>query len=319
MILIGIGVSGIVTLVSILIEIQWMRHHQELRQWTSDFIGVQRSSTGSYLIGFGAIRSAVAFPLDTYWHSLYGIDVSLWAPFHTMIYMGGMLSSFGIAYMLLSAAHLAEKQQELWTTMLSHAGVIVTLGIILSKLSTFLTPAISGKGVHFSFGAVSLFPLLLAACTIFVCILAVRLIPWRGAAMMVIVVFLLLLLTVSLFVPPMMSLLVQIEHQTYLARASVIGSRIVPLLGQTPFLLLASLSIDGVIWLGHRAHWSLSAIKNGVVIAAFVSMFFVAALTLVLLGTGTRQAQGGGGGHLARGFLLVLLLTIPGSLIGGWP
>ncbi|HLX41451.1 MAG TPA: hypothetical protein VKR42_13030 [Ktedonobacteraceae bacterium] len=318
MILIGIGLSGIIALASILIETQWTRHHNELRQWTTDFIGVLRSSTGSYLIGFGAICSAIAFPLDTYWHSLYGIDVSLWAPFHTMIYMGGMLSTFGIAYMLLSAAHLAEKQQERWTTVLSYAGVIVTLGIILSKLSTFLTPAISGKGVHLSFGTVSIFPLLLAACTIFVCVLAVRLIPWTGAATMAIVVFLLLLLTVSLFVPPMMSLLVQIEHQTYLARASVIGSRIVPLLGQTPFLLLASLSIDGVILLGRRAHWSPSTIKNGIVIASLVSMFFVAALTLILLGAGTRQAQGGGGGHVALAFLLALLLTIPGSLIGGW-
>jgi hypothetical protein len=145
LILVGIGLSGVVALINILIETNWSRRHLELRAYGTDFLGVLHSSLGSYLIGFGAMCSAVAFPLDTYWHSLYGIDVSLWASFHTMIYMGSVLSTFGMIYLLPSTAHLSEAQHDRRTAMFSYAGVVVTLGILLSKLSTFLTPALKSR------------------------------------------------------------------------------------------------------------------------------------------------------------------------------
>src|SRR6266568_5206810 len=144
MILIGIGLAGIVALISILIESRWAKRQPELRSHSTDFLGMFRSSLGSYLVGYGAVCSAIAFPLDTYWHSLYGVDVSLWAPFHTMISMGGTLGQFGMIYLLLSAAHLSETQQERWTTRLSYVSLVVSLGLLLSKLSTFLTPALKG-------------------------------------------------------------------------------------------------------------------------------------------------------------------------------
>jgi hypothetical protein len=322
MILIGIGLAGIVALVSILIETRWAGRNHDLRQYGTDFLGELHSSLGSYLVGFGAVCSAVAFPLDTYWHSLYGVDVSLWAPFHTMIYMGGVLSEFGLAYMFLSAAHLAREQHDRKTTIFSYAGLVLTLGILLSKFSTFLTPAITGHTLNLTFVTVSLFPFLMALTAVFVFVLAVRLLPWTGAATMVVLVFLLLWLLVRAFVPPMMTLLVQIEHQTYLARASRIGSNIVSLLGQTPVVLLLSLSIDGVVWLGRRGRWTLSALKKWVLAASMVSMFFVAGLTLLLTVLSLRTGQGGGaggvGGHAALAFLLALILTVPGCLIGGW-
>src|SRR6266567_4525632 len=139
MILIGIGLSGIVALISILIETRWAGRQHDLRAYSTDFLGVLHSSLGSYLVGFGAVCSAIAFPLDTYWHALYGVDVSLWAPFHTMIYMGGVLSTFGVIYLLLSAAHLSEMLYDRRTAMFSYAGMVASLGILLSKFSTFLT------------------------------------------------------------------------------------------------------------------------------------------------------------------------------------
>ena len=318
LILIGIGLSGIVALISILIETNWSRRHPELRAYGTDYLGVLRSSLGSYLIGFGAVCSAVAFPLDTYWHSLYGIDVSLWAPFHTMIYMGSVLSTFGVIYLLLSAAHLSEMQHDRRTAIFSYAGVVTSLGILLSKFSTFLTPALSGHDLHLASLSLNLFPFLMALTAVFVCVLAVRLLPWLGAATMVVVVFLLLWLLMSAFISPLMTLLVQAEHQTYLTRASRIGSIIVPLRGQTPILLLAALSIDGVVWLGRRSQWALATVKKWVLVAAMVSMFLVAGFTLALLDLSARAAQRGGGGSLVRGIALSLILTIPGSLLGNW-
>src|SRR5579875_3589839 len=210
LILIGIGLSGIVALISILIETRLTRRYPDLQAYSTEFLGILHSSLGLYLVGFGAVCSAVAFPLDTYWHSLYGIDISLWAPFHTMIYMGGVLSSIGVIYLLLSAAHLAEKQER-WTARLSYASLIVALGILLSKFSTFLTPALKGYQLHLGFLTLNFFPILLAATAVFVCVLTVRLVPWTGAASMVVIVFLLIFLLVSAFVPPMMTLLVQAE------------------------------------------------------------------------------------------------------------
>src|SRR6266567_4267676 len=208
LILLGIGLSGIVALIGILIETRLAQRHPDLRASTTEFGGV-------------------------------------------------VLSTFGVIYLLLSAAHLAQMQQERWTTRLSYASLVVSLGLLLSKLSTFLTPALKGYQLHLAFLTLNFFPFLLALCAVFVFVLTMRLVPWTGAASMVVVVFLLLFLLVSAFVPPMMTLLVQAEHGTYLAKASRIGSTIVPLLGQTPVLLLASLSLDGVVWLGRRSKWTL--------------------------------------------------------------
>lgn len=320
LILIGIGLSGIVALITILTETRWTRHSPELRAYTTDFLGMLRSSIGSYLIGFGAVCSAVAFPLDTYWHSLYGIDVSLWAPFHTMIYMGSVLSTFGMIYLLHEAAHLAQMQHNRRTAILSYAGMVVTLGILLSKFSTFLTPALSGHRLRLGPLTLSLFPFLLALAAVFVCVLAARLTPWLGAATLVVVAFFLIFLLAGAFVPPLMTLLVQVEHQTYLARASRIGSSIVPLTGQSPVLLLLALSIDAVVWLGRRGKWALARQNTWVLVAAMISMIPVAGFTLVQIGLRAQTTQGGGGrgGHLVLGFVLALLLTIPDSLLGYW-
>jgi hypothetical protein len=318
LILIGIGLSGIVALITILIETYWLRRHPELRAFGTDFLGVLRSSQGSYLIGFGAVCSAVAFPLDTYWHSLYGIDVSLWAPFHTMIYMGSVLSTFGVIYLLLGAAHLSQMQLDRRMTVFSYAGVIASLGILLSKFSTFLTPALSGHSLHLASLTLSLFPFLMALVVVFVCMLTARLVSWIGTASMVVGVFLLVFLLVSAFVPPMITLLAQAEHETYLARASRIGLTVIPLLGQTPVLLLTGLSIDSVTWLGRRGKWARTRLNIWRLVAAMVSLFLVAGLTLLQAGLSARVTRGGGIRGMLVGLVLSLLLTVPGSLLGNW-
>jgi hypothetical protein len=318
MILIGLALIGIVALINILVETRWGGHNHELEQNSTDFLGMIQSSLGSYIVGFGAVCSAVAFPLDTYWHSLYGIDVSLWAPFHTMLYMGGVLSTFGIAYIFLSTAHIAQDLQRRWQMRLGYAGVIVTLGTLLSKSCTFLTPALQGHSLNLGFGAISLFPLLLSVCVSFVCILAVRIVRWPGTATLTIITFVAVYLLVNAFVPPMMTWLVQAEHQTYLTRAARLGSHVVPLLGQSPLLLLTGLSIDGAILLGKRARWSLSTFNWEIAFAAAVSTTIGAALTFVVLGSALARGQATPGGQVGIAFLLSLALAVLGGLLGSW-
>jgi len=311
-ILIGIGLAGIVALISILIETSWVRRHSELRAYGSEFLGILYSSLGSYLVGFGAVCAAVGFVLDTYWHALYGLDVTLWAPFHTMAYMGGVVGTFGTIYLLLSAAHLAEMQRKRWLALFSYVGLSAELGLLLSKFSTFIFPALVGYDLHLAALDLNFFPALLAVIAVFVCVLARRLLPWPGAASLVVVAFLLIFLLVSALVPPMMTLLVQAEHQTYLAQASLIGSTIVALLGQTPLLLLLSLSLDGVAWLARRGKWTRGLETAWMLVAAIISMFLVTGLMLVL------SHKGGINGKILLDLVFVLLLTLPGSLLGNW-
>ena len=311
-ILTSIGLAGIVALMSILIETSWARRHSELHAYGTEFLGVLYSSLGSYLVGFGAVCAAVGFVLDTYWHALYGLDVTLWAPFHTMSYMGGVVGTFGAIYLLLSAAHLAQMQQKRGLALFSYASLVVELGLLLSKLSTFIFPALVGYDLHLAALDLTFFPTLLAGVAVLVCVLAMRLIPWTGTASMVVVTFLLIFLLVSAFVPPMMTLLVQAEHQTYLAQASLIGSTIVALLGQTPGLLLLSLSLDGVAWLARRGKWTLARQNAWRLVATMISMILVTGLMLVL------SDRGGINGTLVLDLVLALLLTLPGCLLGNW-
>ena len=79
----GMGGAGVVALFMVLIET--IRYRQRKP-------GVDKNSTirvlrffyaplGFVIIGFGTLTDLAAAPLDNYWHSLYGIDVTLWSPF----------------------------------------------------------------------------------------------------------------------------------------------------------------------------------------------------------------------------------------------
>ena len=45
------------------------------------------------LIGFGAL---IGFPLDDYWHAVYGIDVTLWSPTHMLMICGASLAPIAV-------------------------------------------------------------------------------------------------------------------------------------------------------------------------------------------------------------------------------
>src|SRR5258708_39837827 len=93
---------------------------------------------GGYIIGFAGLNAALAFPLDSYWHTLYGIDVPLWAPFHVMIISGMALTGFGAIYTFASVTNLAASINATRTRLTAHIGLIVAFATTLS-LFTLLT------------------------------------------------------------------------------------------------------------------------------------------------------------------------------------
>jgi hypothetical protein len=86
------------------------------------------SSLPMGLMGAGAL---VGFPLDNYWHSVYGIDVTMWSPTHLLMIGGASLTPIAAWLMLAEAGPAAAKRRG--ARMLSEALAAATL----IGLSTF--------------------------------------------------------------------------------------------------------------------------------------------------------------------------------------
>lgn len=100
MMYIGIGGAGIIALVVIAVDsLRYQRKAPGVNDTsTIHILRFFHAPIGYVLLGFGALIDLAAAPLDNYWHTLYGIDVTLWSPFHIMGTLGGILEGVGILY-----------------------------------------------------------------------------------------------------------------------------------------------------------------------------------------------------------------------------
>lgn len=119
----GVAAAGLAGLAGVLLE-GW-RH---------------RIPQGLVVTGFGIVTLVIAAPLDNYWHELYGIEVTLWAPFHVMGLIGGLMVILGIVY--LFAAELARRRRLAAGGHLALAAVLLfAWSAALRMLLTALQPA----------------------------------------------------------------------------------------------------------------------------------------------------------------------------------
>jgi hypothetical protein len=157
---------------------------------------------GFIIAGFGALQALAAAPLDNYWHTLYGIDIALWAPFHMMGVMGGVIGNVGMVYIFASEAAIEREagypyHRFLGLSWLEWGALLVLAGLINFTLIGFLQFPIATFGLL----RIPTYPLPIAACGSLALIGAMRLTHKPGSAMLV--VFLLAFHTVleELFVP----------------------------------------------------------------------------------------------------------------------
>jgi len=68
---------------------------------------------GFVIAGFGALQALVSAPLDNYWHTLYGIDIALWAPFHMMGVTGAAIGNIGMVYIFASEAAIDQRIEKI--------------------------------------------------------------------------------------------------------------------------------------------------------------------------------------------------------------
>ncbi len=97
--LIVIGLFGIFA--AGLLSIYRANRQGEAAGWAIGRWRVPYSSLPLTLLGGGAL---VGFPLDDFWHTIYGIDVTMWSPTHLLMIGGASLSPLAIWLMTVEGA-----------------------------------------------------------------------------------------------------------------------------------------------------------------------------------------------------------------------
>src|SRR5437764_11873354 len=68
MMLSGVALSGLSGLLSVLIESGWPRRNTIIAQYIVSFAQIFSVPLGACLVGYTALTTAIAFPLNAYWH-----------------------------------------------------------------------------------------------------------------------------------------------------------------------------------------------------------------------------------------------------------
>ncbi len=308
MMLSGVALSGISGLLTVLIESWWARRNKIIAQYSVGFAEIFSGPLGAYIVGYTALTAAVAFPLDAYWHALYGIDVAIWAPFHVMFVASMGIVALGAAYMLSSAAHLAARIDMAGSGTRRAATLGVVLATVLSLFTLLLFDALKDKNfINLGFLSINVFPLLSGILVAFTLVAAASAIPWRWAATSVGVCYLLLAGIMAVFVQPATDWLLSVERLSY--RENPPFTSLVALEWFLTPLVVAIL-IDVIMHRARRKQWSqrkltlmlaLTALLSGTLPVVFIFPLLPVALALQL----------GIAGSLAS-----LLLGLAGTYLG---
>jgi hypothetical protein len=267
----GIAIAGIAALTVVITETIWVRRYPDIAQQSTRFAGLFSGPLGAYFVGYAALNAAVAFPLDTYWHTLYGIDVTLWAPFHIMIISGMALMAFGAMYILASAAQLAARLNERRAERIAQLGMIGAFAAALSLFTLLVAEASApDRSVSLGFVSFSLFPVLTAFLLGSILVAAVYAIPRKWIATSVVGVSLLFVLIDQLGVPPALTWLMQIEQLTY--RAGHANPPPVSLVAASwPLLsLVSAFLIDLCVQRARQRGWSKTRLFTSIAVAVLV-------------------------------------------------
>jgi hypothetical protein len=203
----------------------------------------RRVEHGIVLSGLGALLAAVAFPLDDYWHALYGIDVTLWAPFHVMIATGMGMAGVGatVQFMDLKGRR----------PLLRDVGCAAALAIALATYLVLIAEAAGVHGVaHVAGSTLALYPVLLSFA-LPVAVVCVALVTTRvGMALVVAAVFAAFRQALFWFVPWATATFATAEGLSF--RPSAPSWSITPNAFPGLSLVLVALLADMSLWWGLR-------------------------------------------------------------------
>jgi hypothetical protein len=144
--------------------------------------------------------SLIGFPLDDFWHRLFGQDVTLWGPTHLMLIGGAGLALLGHATLLVEGRTAGSEKVARRGGLAGHlmrSRYAAVMGGLLIGLSTFQA--------EFDFGVPQfqlVFQPLLIAFAAGVALVAARIYAGRGGAIVAVAYFLVIRGAVSLLVGP---------------------------------------------------------------------------------------------------------------------
>ena len=244
---------------------------------TISIFRVFHAPLGFTILGFGALNDLLAAPLDNYWHELYGIDVTLWSPFHIMGTIGGVLMGLGSIYAFASEAVL-ERQNTSAKRFLSLTGPEWGLLLLLAAFMEIALPALTAfppVNVGIAWPLLT-YPLPLAAVGGFCLISAVQATRKTGAATLTALLLLLVSLFTQTFVPIALSYAVQRLGLVYryVDRTPTFNITLVLI---PMIFVFCGLIIDGIAFWRSRQHDTVEkhdlvyALLNGGIIAIVVT------------------------------------------------
>jgi hypothetical protein len=94
-------------------------------------VGPLRIPWSAVLLTALGLGGVVAFPLDAWWHSVYGVDVTLWSPSHIQLILGGSLGTLAVWLMTVEARPWATEP-----TLLGRGIATLAAGTVLVGMST---------------------------------------------------------------------------------------------------------------------------------------------------------------------------------------
>lgn len=220
----GVLFSGLLCLLVVLVDTARYRRGapgvNDRTTWPA--LHIFHAPLGFIVAGCGAVTLLVAAPLDNWWHTLYGIDVALWTPFHMMGVFGAIVAAVGSIYAFAALAPADRRDRENaaslfgfrpfeWATLLAFA-------ILLTLYSTALQPATT-IAPTFDAGPLRLltYPLLLAAVLPGLLTAAVRATGRAGAATALILLYTGRQLLAAAIVPWGINMTVEFAGYTYRA------------------------------------------------------------------------------------------------------
>lgn len=274
----AITLTGIAALGEIAIESVWARRQRDVARLGTPFAGAFSASAGAYVAGFAALAAGAGFPLDVYWHALYGIDVSVWAPFHVLIISSMSIAALGVTHLLLSGANLAGAPT---LARAGRTGALVAIAAMLWALWFFLDAAFGAAAIPLGPIAIDTYSLMIGGFGGFALALAVAAWPARFAAVGVALAYYVIDLVAFLLIPPLTEALRVSEHQTYRRGGSplfVVVSYLAP-----PLLILAAGAVDWAAARARRAPVPARALRVGVAWAAVVGLLAAAVLSFEYL------------------------------------
>lgn len=189
------ALGGLLALATVLVETVLYRRGAGVHDGNSVRVfGIFHAQLGVVLTGFGCFALLLSAALDNYWHTLYGLDATIWAPFHIMGLTGVATGMLGGVYQWAALraetrpAELEEGAADSQASLGVEAwALLFGLMLLLGHLMTIAVPALrTFPTTDLGPLRIATYPILMALFVPGVLVVATAVVPRPGVASMVV-------------------------------------------------------------------------------------------------------------------------------------